>query len=158
MKKFAFVFAVSAVMAASTAARADGFNCQTVDGDLNIKVYNHTDAADGTRSSAVMVLSDPAVGAGRKTIAKFTDSNETLTNVGASYETRVDLRFNDSGRKGELIAGTKIGYLKTISVDVAFSYNQPVSHGTELEGTLTLVKRDGSEITRDLVCKRYLKN
>src|SRR4051812_5676293 len=124
----------------SATAHADGFVCQTVEGDLNVKVYNHTQADFGTRTAAVMVLSDPSVGVGNKTIARFTEVNETLTNVGASYEANVDLRFNDSGRKGELMAGTKLGYLKTITLDVAFSYNHPVAAGTTLLGEVSLLK------------------
>ncbi len=149
---------LAATLAITGSARADGFTCKTVEGDLKIKVYNHTQPEDGTRNVAVMVLSDPAIGLGRKTIARFLDINETLTSLGATYEANVDLRFNDSGRKGELVAGTKLGQLKTIVLDLEYSYNQPVRTGAVLPGTLELIKRDGSTISRDLECTRYLKN
>ena len=145
-------------MLASTASFADGFVCQTAEQDLNIKAYNHVTPQLGTRSVAILVLSDPAVGAGRKTIAKFTDANQTVVSKSSSYEANVDLRFNDSGRKGELIAGTKLGQLKTITLDVYFSYAFPVAAGETVYGKLTLDKRNGDQITRQVECTRYLKN
>ena len=157
MKKIAIAAVSVMVLAASGAARADGFVCQTVEGDLNVKVFNKTRASEGTRNAAVMVLSDPAVSGGRKTIARFTDANETLANEGARYTANVDLRFNDSERKGELIGGTKLGHLKTIDLDVAFSYADPVADEAGIEGVLTLTKRNGEVITLDLDCARYLK-
>jgi len=146
------------VLSASFAAQADGFKCETLEGDLAIKIFNHTNAAHGTRSGAVMIISDTSVSRGRKTIARFTDTNERLSSAMSSYVGDVDLRYNDSSRKGELISGTKLGHLEQIIVDVNFSYGSPVSALSELTGLMTLVKRNGEEIVRDLSCTRYLKN
>jgi hypothetical protein len=98
------------------------------------------------------------VGAGKKTIARFTGTNETLTNVGASYEATVDLRFNDSNLAGRNIGGTKLGMLKTIALDIDFSYSTPLAAGETVDGTLTLIKRNGEELTHKVECTRYLKN
>ncbi len=138
-------------------AKADGFVCETWDGDLVVKVYNKTQPEDGTRNASVMVLSDPQVQKGRKTIARFQADNEVLTNHSARYEAEVDLRFSDSSRKGELIAGTKLGQLDRISLDVAFSYANPTEEGDEMDGTLVLEKRNGQTIKKQLTCVRYLK-
>src|SRR6185503_10108376 len=81
MKMKAFILMVA--MVASSAAYADGFKCETLAGDLAIKAYNNTQPSEGTRTGAVMVLSDPAVNSGRKTIARFTDVNGVLTSQGA---------------------------------------------------------------------------
>jgi hypothetical protein len=152
-------FVLSAlILSASFAAQADGFKCETLEGDLAIKIFNHTQAAEGTRTGAVMVISDTSVSHGRKTIARFTDLNERLSSQASSYVGDVDLRYNDSGRKGELISGTKLGELDQVIVDVNFSYGEPVAALTELSGLMTLVKRNGEEIVRDLSCTRYLKN
>lgn len=142
----------------STSAFADGFVCESTDGLLTVKAYNHVNAMDGTRNAAVMILSDNTIQYGNKTIAKFESAEDRLTNQGAEFVADVDLRYNNTGRKGELIGGTKLGQLDQVILDVAFSYNAPVMHGEQLDGTLTLVKRDGSEIAIDLVCGRYLKN
>lgn len=150
--------AIAALATFSAAAHADGFVCQTTDGALNVKIFNNTDPSVGTRVGAVMVVSDPAVGGGRKTIARFTDTHGVLESRGSRYEANVDLRFNDSSRKGELILGTKLGQLDAIIADIDFSYAAPVAAGEEVEGKLILVKRNGDRIRADLACSRYLKN
>ena len=139
-------------------ALADGWQCQTVQGDLNIKIFNHTDPSQGTRNGAVMVLSDPYVSGGRKTIASFTDVKSTLSSSGAFYMADVDLRVVESRRKGELILGTKLGYVDSIQLDIDFSYANPIEHGEAVDGKLVVVKRDGDRIHRDVECTRYLKN
>ena len=155
--KLVNTLSILALTALSSPAFADGFECQTADQSLNVKIYNNTDPTYGTRVGAVMVVSDPAVSGGRKTIARFTDTNGVLSNRSSRYEANVDLRFNDSNRKGELILGTKLGMLDTITADIDFSYSQPVANGEEVSGKLTLVKRNGDQINADLVCTRYLK-
>jgi hypothetical protein len=138
-------------------ARADGFRCQTADESLNITVYNQTSRDAGTRNAAVLIVSDPTVATGNRTIARFT-ADETLDNTGSSYDARVDLRYKDSNRRGEYIGGTRLGELRTINLDVAFSYANPVVEGSDLPAVLTLVKRDGDEIVLDATCARYLAN
>ena len=155
--KLVNTLAVLAIATFSASAQADGFSCQTVDGDLNVKIYNHTNPEVGTRVAAVMVVSDPAVSGGRKTIVRFTEVNGVLESRASRYEANVDLRFNDSARKGELILGTKLGQLDKIIADIDFSYAAPVAAGEEVEGKLILVKRNGDRVRADLTCARYLK-
>lgn len=143
---------------ANTAAHADGFECEATAADLAVKVYNHVNAEEGTRNAAIMILSNPAVKKGNKTIAVFQDANGVLENEGVQYTANVDLRFRDSKRKGELVGGTKLGFLDTISLNVGFAYGQDVEDGDFLPGTITLVKRDGKVIHLDAECTRYLKN
>src|ERR1044072_840981 len=97
------VLIASALVGAS--AFADGFVCENLDANLRIKAYNHTQAEEGTRVGATMIVSDPSISHGRSTIATFADADSLLTSDGASYTAKVDLRFNNSGRKGENIAG-----------------------------------------------------
>lgn len=144
-------------MISSTAAMADGFICTSQSG-LNLKVYNHTSASQGTRTAAVLVISNSNVGAGNKVIAKFTDVKGTLTSKSQIYTANVDLRFSDSNRKGELIGGTKLGELDQIELAIDFSYSQPLANGEETSAVLTLVKRNDSELVENVNCIRYLKN
>lgn len=148
---------VAAIFLIAGFAHADGFVCTTESG-LNVKVYNHTQAEMGTRTAAILVVSDSNVNGGNKTIARFTDAKGTLTSASTTYDANVDLRFNDSSRKGELIAGTKLGYVDHIYLDVDFSYAQPVAEGTEVAGQLRVLKRSGETITEQASCVRYLKN
>lgn len=146
-----------AIMGTSFIAKADGFVCTSESG-LVLKVYNHTEAQKGTRSAAVMILSNSDVGHGRKTIATFTDAKSTVSSYKQTFIGKVDLRVSESNRKGELVGGTKLGQLDLIILSVDFSYAAPVAHGQELSATLTLQKRNGEELIEDVNCARYLKN
>ena len=159
MKAFSIVKSIAVVSAIvfGAQAQADGFKCEAYDQDLNVKVYNQTQPDAGTRNAAVMVVSDPSISDGRKTIATF-EAGETLTNSAAVYKANVDLRFNNSGRQGELIAGTKLGQLKTSVLDVDFTFSNPLEAGEEADAVLKLVKRNGDRINVDMLCTRYLKN
>lgn len=145
-------------LVASANAMADGFVCQTLDESLNVKVYNHVQPSEGTRNAAIMVVSDPNVQDGRKTIATFSDASGLLDNESTVYTSKVDLRFSNSDSKGELIGGTKLGQLKKIVLDVAFNYSYPMEAGDLTKGTIHLHKRNGDIISLDAECERYLKN
>ena len=142
----------------SVSAFADGFVCLVPNRDLKIKIYNYTDPDEGTRNAAVMVLSDPTVSDGRKTIARFSDIDSTLDNYGAAYEAEVDLSNPDTGRAGERILGTRLGSIDRFKVELAFNYNSPVADGEEVFGSLHVLKKNGEEIPAVLECVRYLKN
>ena len=137
-------------------AFADGFVCKNEAGDLVAKAYNQTNPDEGTRNAAVMVLSNPTLNAGNRTIARFR-APQTLSNSSSSYVARVDLRFNDH-RSGEYLAGTRLGAVKNLTLDVDFSYATPRDAGSELGGLLTIEKRNGDVIYVDLDCTRYLRN
>lgn len=97
------------------------------------------------------------VAGGNKTIARFSSAEGTLSNESAIYTADVDLRFNDSGRKGELVGGTKLGYVDQFELSVDFTYSSPVEDAELLNGLLTILKRGGDVIELDMVCARYLK-
>jgi hypothetical protein len=143
-------------------AHADGFICEGRNSGLNLKVFNHTEATAGTRTPAVMILSNPYQNS-NQTIAVFSDENRTLDYLGRGhYQARVDLRFNDSGRAGENIAGTKLGQLKTIHLQVKFNYSHAsaelANSVNEIPGELNYIKRNGEILTENAICKRYHKN
>ena len=158
MKNATLALAGLLAMGFSANAQADGFVCQANDGTLTVKVYNNTHAEDGVRNAAVMVLSDPRVSDGSHTIARFKAENSRLNNDGAVFTADVDLRYNDSSRSGEYVAGTRLGYVDTFTLDVDFSYGNPVSRGDKLDGTLVVAKRNGTKTRLEMTCARYLKN
>ena len=151
------IVAVSAVI--GLAAHADGFVCENLDANVRVKVFNKVNADEGTRNAAIMVLSDPSISAGKKTTARFDADKALVNNQGSLYTAEVDLRFNDDNLKGRNFAGTKLGNVKYITLDVNFSYAQPVGTGTQVDGQMTVMKRNGSEDTHIAVtCIRYLKH
>ena len=150
---------VAMMIAATSSAFADGFVCQSRNSDLNVTVYNNTSADVGTRSAAVMILSDPDAAEGAKTIARFTDTKGLLTNKGSFYQANVDLRFKDQKNKEMLIAGrVQLQTLNTVELSVEFSYAQPLPAGQMVNGELTLNTRAGDKIDLDVTCQRYLKD
>lgn len=152
------IVAIVGMMVVSGAAKADGFKCYAPEFDQNIKVYNHTHADEGTRNASIMIISDEAINAGRKTVATFSDVKNTLTNTGASYNAKVDLRVSESNRKGENVFGTKLGEIAAIKLNVFFTYGDNLAAGEELEGKLIVTKRNGDKIKSAVECTRYLKN
>ncbi len=147
-------------MMAVTVAKADGFKCVGASTGLIFKMYNHTHAVDGTRNAAIMVISDPAVVYGNKTIVSFTDAKSTLSSKNVVYTGKVDLRVIESSRKGENIAGTKLGQLASIKANIFFNYSSdtPSLSGDQMNGVATYAKRDGEKLQEKLLCSRYKKN
>ena len=143
-------------------AHADGFICDTFSGDTTVTVYNHVSPYSGTRTPAKMIVSDPRVQDGRKTIAAFTEANGTLSSLhnevpGLAFVGKVDLRYRDMARKGEYILGTRLGHVDTLRLDIDFSYGDNLENGELSEATITVLKRNGDVIEVDAVCERYLK-
>lgn len=142
----------------SGAAMADGFICDTLDGQYTMKVYNHTSPSQGTRNGAILILSDNTIRTGRKTVATFDGENTLWDREGAVYVANVDLRYKNSGRAGENVLGTKLGMIDTIKLNIAFHYNSPVKAGQELDAQIVVTKRNGQKGKTAAVCSRYLKN
>ena len=156
---------VIAMIALSTAtlnvAHADGFVCQGNNTGINVKVYNQTQAAMGTRTPAIMVVSDPAIASPNKTIAKFTNANGTLTYLGyGKNEGKVDARFAETSRSGENVAGTKLGQLADITLGVNFDYySASVAKDAEkLTAKIYYHKLNGETLEETANCARYTKN
>lgn len=141
-----------------TSARADGFQCESVDGRIHAKVYNHTSPRAGTRKAAIFILSDATNTYGDRTIASFKSTPGELKSYGALYV--IDIANTDLEEETleSRILGTPLGELDSMEMNVLFSYGTPLAFGVEVEGTLTLVKRDGSSTGMKLVCTRYLKH
>lgn len=155
MKKLLTLFTV--ILSASL-AKADGFKCNSVDGELSIQIYNQTNPNFGTRNSAVMIISDTQVALGNKTIARFFASEGNLHNEGSKYYANVDERYNNIPG-GEYIAGTRISELSDIIIDIDFAYNDGISFGETVEAFLILNFEANRPQTKVFVlCDRYTKH
>lgn len=153
--KAALFLALTALVPAS--ALADGFRCEAANDSLLIKIYNHTSPEIGTRVPAKIIVSDSRRNFGAKTIATFDGSDGLIKSDGAIYDINVDGRFSGSSRGGEDIAGTKLKFLKSINVRIAYTFNRPLEDGARVNGNVVLTKTNGERIVRQLVCARYLK-
>lgn len=146
--------AILALTAFSLNGLAEGFKCRALQHSLTVRVFG-SDTTPATREAQIMVVSDPRVSPGRQTIARFTRENGTLQNRGVTFIGNVDLRFNDTGRAGENIGGTKLGELDQIILAVDFTYLEPAQLGEPRDGILTLLKRNGTAIEIGMVCSRF---
>jgi hypothetical protein len=133
--KIQMIAALALVFTSSAAQASTTFVCESE--ILKVRV-----------NESVMVLSDPAVAGGRKTIARFTAENGVLTSTdyvsSIAFDADVDLRFSDSARAGEYLLGTRLGEVESIRVFVE------VDGGT---AHLRLTKRNGAKIEHTLVCE-----
>lgn len=148
---------ITLTMFSSIAAQADGFTCTSERDQVAVKVYNHTNPEFGTRNGAVMVVSDLRQERGNRTVARFRETNLLLSNKGSVYESKVDLRFNDTNKEGTLL-GESVADLKKVRLNIDFNYSRPLADGETTGGVLALVRRDGSRKLHEVDCVRYLKN
>lgn len=142
-------------------ALADGFDCQARNTGLLIHVVNSPNAAVGTRTPEVMTVLNPLLKPGQQEIVRFSHDNQTLSYLGrGNYLGQVDLRYLDSGRRGENIAGTKLGQLKSILLDIEFSYAHSdielANSVKEVPGKIFYTKRTGEILEEPATCKRFL--
>lgn len=142
----------------SGSAMADGFVCTSEEG-LSVKVYNNTKPTMGTRLPAVMVLSDENIQDGRKTIATLREVSSLSDGYEVVYSADVQEEIAQRGlRKGELVAGTKLGFIDTLELTVDHNFNDPIPAGEIAPGTLFIETLAGKKIGLDMDCVRYVKN
>jgi len=157
MKRF-LCLAAAVLFASTSLAYADGFVCQNERKDVNVKVYHYTAPEQGTRRSAVMIVSDPRMSEGEQTIARFTDAQGTLNNSGARYKANVDLRYRDIRDGLDHIGTYALAEVDEVTLGVDFTYGRPKLDGEYVPGTLYLQMRNGEEAIMKMDCNRYLKN
>jgi len=158
---------IAVVLGSITTAHADGFRCEGANTGITIQVYNHTNPEIGTRVPAVMVVADSMVRSPNKTVAVFNWENKTLAYLGNGlFQGKVDLRYIETSRKGENIAGTKLGYLQSINLQILshFGKNFDYSRADQfknneiLDSRISYIKRNGEILEEKAICSRYLKN
>lgn len=139
-------------------AGADGFVCRDSVRGIEARVYNYISPSKGTRKAAVMVLSDLKVKKGRQTIAVFRDGAGVLHSESNLYIGTVDLGNKETSRRGERLAGFRLGSIYSVILEVDHNYAQPIAHNDMVDGTLVLIHQTGDRIYLDMQCVRYLKS
>lgn len=151
------IFLATAATLVSAQARADGFICGTDDRELEVQVYNQTDASRGTRNASVMILSDPSADDGSQVIARLDGSNADLSNNGSYYVVQLK-QAQETEASDVYVSAFQLSQIETITLDVHFSYEDPLPAGAPMDGTLTLVGTTGHQDRKPVSCVRYLKN
>jgi hypothetical protein len=145
----------------SSSALADGFVCVGQNTGLKVSVFNHTQASEGTRTPAILVISDPALARTNRTIASFS-GGQTLKYEGyGSFMATVDLQAPGSSRGDLNIAGTTLAQLQTINLAVDFSYasgTARLARVTEsIPAKIIYTKITGEVIDEKATCARHVK-
>ena len=142
-------------------AHADGFVCTADDSGIKIKVYNQVEPNLGTRSPAVMIISDPTLVKSNQTLVTFSSNLQNLSYRGKGlYSGQVQI--NAIQNKDALLAGTKLEQLNTIELEVVFSYNTDSTTLAKavdmVPATLHYYKVSGEAASESATCFRYLKD
>ncbi len=154
------LFTLISTLALASTAKADGFVCTADASGAVIRVYNHVSASEGTRSPAILVVSDPSLAAGQQTLATFSSDRQNLQYGGNGLYTAL-LQNADYVKTGTL-AGMRLRNLTSISLAVVFNYSTDsttlADSVAEIPATLRLQARDGTIVQEEATCTRYLKN
>lgn len=152
ISKLTLVFGFGAFLA--TPAFADGFVCEAPAENINIRVFNRTDPGQGTRNVAVMVVSDPSLPFGKRTVARFEADEGRVSNVGTVYTAVMNPQPMVISKT---IAGMRLAQIQEVLLRVDFKYRRPVEHGTIVGAVLELYNINGDQLWVDMDCARYLK-
>lgn len=139
---------------------ADGFICEAINDNLEVRVFNHTKASVGTRNVSVMVVSDPTLNFGERTLLSLNSKQNSLVSRGAHYNASLNFNSNEVSKEvaDKPILGIKLSEIKNIALRVNFSYAYPVKKGTIVDAILTLIDRNDNSHQSAFNCERYLKN
>jgi hypothetical protein len=157
MKAKIYALFVPALLMFATKAHADGFRCESQESSLYVQIYNHVTPSKGTRTGAVMVVSDSEYVDGKKTIYRFETAHSMIGSDGLTYTGLIDLRTNNAGTRYDMIMGQQLSDVKYLIFRVDFTYANPIKHGDKVDGTLIVVKRSKEQISEEFECTRYLK-
>ncbi len=149
----AFIVLMAALVVGNNFAKADGFVCADQSKTYGIKLYDHVHANLGTRTPAVMVITNGSLDQGSKTLATFTAADGGLLLSGADYVANL----NFSSAHTELFAGVQLNKIHRLILNVKHYFNVPLAEGQVVSAKLMVVET--AKITYlDLSCQRYLKN
>jgi hypothetical protein len=157
MKNQIFALVAASVLLLANNAKADGFRCESAESSLGVLIYNHVMPHIGTRSGAVMVIYDAEYVTGKQTISKFESADRVVGSDTLTYTGIVDLRYNNTGSRYDMIMGMTLSEIKYLIFRADFTYSRPVKDGAPVSGTLIAVKRSGQQVSEEFECTRYLK-
>jgi len=161
MKIFGWMLiATASIVSIGSSAFADGFRCQGLTFGTKVEVYNQLKPSQGTRNVKIMVVSDPALAKGTRTIATFSQDQNLIIQKGATYIATVDSRYKTVKEGDRKIADTLLSELATIELSVNFNYatDTPSKIGEKYSALITYTHESGATSSENATCIRYKKN
>jgi hypothetical protein len=150
MKSFALILFA---LAGASVAHADSFVCENTDQQIRVKLQNHVHAGLGTRSAAIMVISDTSADVGNRTLITSQDITQsgpfwTATTSAGDSETKLGALF--------------LAQIAKVTLDIpSFNFNDANKDGTTYDGILYIYDDAASNRSADLIqlnCTYSTKN
>ncbi len=156
------LFLTCALLLISPLVYADGFRCVGLSSSLKMVVYNHTDAAHGTRTPAIFIISNPSLPKPHQTLLTFSSEEGKLKYQGyGRYLATVDAPALGANSPKTAAAGTTLGQLKSIVLDLDFSYAHDAivlaNTVASIPGTIAYQTEHGDSLDEKVSCVRYRK-
>jgi hypothetical protein len=120
---------------------ADSFNCDSSPVEhLHVRVQNNVEASQGTRTAAILLVTDNEATFGSRTLV----SVKKITQNGAFWT--VDTSLSPSGTPGQKLGNFERNEVSKVQLYLpTFDYNEANKDGEEYTGHLFLFKSDDTE-------------
>lgn len=128
--------------------------CESVDGDVQFQILMEVRNKNESPQALGMTVTDLNVSADRSEIATFMYNDGVLNNTNGVVVGYVDLANPRTSRKGERIAGTRLGHLRSIMVDLDIDFTTRPTVGEKYSAQAVYLKKIGEELVQDLDCSR----
>ncbi len=154
LSKILFASLSIAIFTASQAAKADGFICADQSGQFGIKLYDNVQPKLGTRSPAILIITDGSKEAGGKTLASFTPDQGDLHLAYGSYHATA----NFPSAYNQLLEGVKMSQIKELVFSVKHDFNRPLPANQKALAQLQIHDKSQNTTYVNFTCTRYLKD
>jgi hypothetical protein len=151
--------ALAAVVASSimaSVASAQGFICTSLDETTQIDIYlvggGSLHEFRPAPRGKMMVVKDITLNPKRQVVATFSTKEGLLRTKDTSFIGKVDPKHPDTNSSGKRVGGTRLGQLKTITVEIDYSFQEKVSDGVRLAAQVTYNKLNGEDLAEDFEC------
>ncbi len=149
---FVYLVLAGTMLAFSSQAQADGFDCSSPAANLRIDVENYRNADEGTRNVESMTLENLN---NPKSAVMFDTKQGSLRNRSAYYFAKVDLRYSQIRTSKLEIFKKNLADFESIYLNVEFSYAEPLPAGTKVKGVFSAIDRETRKLEKlTLSCER----
>jgi hypothetical protein len=162
MKNTTYLLALTLVTIAPTLALADGFDCTGRNSGIEVKIYNNTDPSMGTRTPAVLIVSDPSRDYGDRTIATFKNDQITAEGHGTYFAT-TDTVDHRPTADAQVLQNSRLGHLENVLLKMNFSYAEEfltdlTKKPESFSGSVYYQETSGATRNESVRCTHYLKD
>jgi hypothetical protein len=152
-----FFVAILATVIASSALAA-GYSCLSVDRDTRVDIFMD---APGSGRAEKIVFMDPTLTPRSQVIVEFSSADAQINSEPLSSGVRFVSTFSeDLDHPGKRLAGTKIGLLSAVSIEIqtatAHKKFQCLSEGSVYASDVSYLKKDGEILKQEFDCTLFL--